>query len=75
MQTHTTGIAPIAQFRHMRNKNSNTQGELTLCGKLFPIPQETALKGNYSLLGANSFLNRSSNLKRDIIVENQCLKQ
>ena len=73
-----TGVAPIRKYRYVRNKNSNTQGSSPNVVKVISYTtQGTPLKGKNSLpLGANSFLlKRSSNLKRDIIVENQCLIQ
>ena len=61
MSTHirssTFSLAPITQFTHVRDKNSNTQGRSLNVVKVISMPCGTALKGKNSLpLGANSFL-------------------
>ena len=78
MTIYIIGVALITQYTHVHNKNSNTHSkDLTLCGESdFPYHKELLLKERIRPLWEQILsFKRSSNLKMDIIVENQCLIQ
>ena len=70
-------VAPITQYTHVRNKNSNTQGSSPYVVKvLFHTLRNCSLRKEFAPSGSKFFpLREVSILKRDVIVQNHCLIQ
>ena len=72
--TSFIGVAPITQYMHERNKNTNTQGSSPNVVKVISCLKALLLKETPS--GSKFFpLKEASITKRDIIIKNYCLLQ
>ena len=71
------GIAPITHVRHVRYKNSNIQGRSTYVVKVvFHAIRNSSQRKEFAPFRSQFFpLRAVPVLKREVIVENQCLIQ